>query len=443
MAAVEDTGLRATGPLPMALTCGLLGVGLVLANPPILYLAAAFALVFLAESVSVAVVRVSAESTVPVTSVCRGDRFFIDTSIDLGVGLGTAYVHFEMPRGAVIQGGSNLRAIPLMPWPRRVNSRVEAVAGARGEFLIPQPSVKVVSLWGQFSRMAVSSAAPTSIAVRPRHHLIKRFRELRALGKTPLPDNSIAFTGVRSDSFKELREYRPGDRASRVNWRASAKVLSSDMPRLPLVNEYEVEGKKVVWLFVDGSMRSAVGTSEENAFEYFLDATLSVASFFISRGYKVGASIFSSGVLIRSDSGAGQIAKVMREFIRAEAAPYPERLTFAVESARPFLSADRPLCFLMTRPEVDRKGVGESVKRLRTIVGRRAKVFVVAVRWSAFHPPVTGQDRFAAKAMDALVLDSLRSVQGAGATPVLWDPRAQRFGELMTRVAAASVTGMS
>lgn len=441
MAEAGDSGLRAAGPLPAVLSCGLLGLGLLLANPAILYVAAAFAIVFLGEAAATALVRVSAESSVSATSLCRGDHFFVDTTIELGSGWGTAFVHFPMPKGTVLQTGNNLRVLPLLPWPRRISSRVEAVAGARGEFLVPQPSMKVVSVWGNFTRTAGPSATPFKLAVRPRHHLIKRFRELRTLGRTPLPDNSIAFTGVRSDSFKELREYRPGDRARRVNWRASAKALSSDLPRLPLVNEYEVEGKKVVWVFVDGSSHAAVGTSDENAFEYFLDATLSIASYFISRGYKVGASIFASGVLVRSDSGSGHIAKLMREFVRAEAAPHPERLAFAVESARPFLMADRPLCFLMTRPEADLKGVGEAVRRLRAVVGRRAKVYVVAVRWPSFHPPVTGQDRFAAKAMDALVLDSLRAVRSAGATPVLWDPRTQRFGELMSRVAASSGSG--
>lgn len=416
----------------------LLAFGLLLGNPFLLYAAAAFVLVIAADIASLAFASIRVEMRLSNTSIPRGGDFQVSAEIELGGGLGLVYVHIPLPKELVLKTGNNFRVLFLLPWKRRRSCRVCMAAVKRGEFSVGPPSIKIASLWGGFGRSPDCAAGASKISVWPRHHLIKRFKEHRAFGETPLPDSSFAFLGMRSDSLKGLREYRPGDGARLVNWRASAKAFSSGDHRLPLVNEYAVEGKKVVWLFIDSSPAAIVGSQEENPFEYYLESALSITSYFISRGYKVGMSVFANEVLVRSDSGKGQIARILREFVRLKPAIRPEKLAYAVESVRPFLAVDRPLCFILTRPEADPEGTREAIRRLRAVAGPRSTVCLVAVKWTGWHSQQTPYEAFAAKAMDAKVEMAFEVVRAAGALPVLWDPRAQRFGEILVRIAAGT-----
>ncbi|HAH05745.1 MAG TPA: hypothetical protein DCM05_04330 [Elusimicrobia bacterium] len=437
MEASEGPALRSAPGLGASfLACALLAAGLSLGNPSLVYAAAAFAFVLAADVASIAFASVRADMRLSHASLSRGEEFRIVVDVESGGGLGLVYVQIPLPKEFSLKAGNNFRVRFLLPWTRRRSYRLSVAALSRGEFLVGPPEIRIVSLWGEFSRSLNGMGDAVKVSVWPRHHLIKRFKELRAFGRTPLPDNSIAFLGMRSNSLNGLREYHPGDSARMVNWRASAKMLSGGASRLPLVNEYSVEGKKAVWLFIDSSPATAVGTREENPFEYFLESALSITSYFISRGYKVGASVFANDVLVRSDSGRGQIAKVLREFVRVKPAAYPEKLTYAVESVRPFLAADRPLCFILTRPEVDCEGTSDAIRRLQAILGRRSTVCLVAVKWTEWHPRQTLYGGFAAKAMDAKIEAAFKLVRGAGAIPILWDPRTQRFGGLLVRAAA-------
>jgi len=58
--------------------------------------------------------------------------------------------------------------------------------------------------------------------------------------------------GNDNQEFKELRLYSPGDPFKAINW----KVTSRNLVRgsiWPVVNEFEKEGKKSVWIFLDTS----------------------------------------------------------------------------------------------------------------------------------------------------------------------------------------------
>lgn len=415
----------------------LLASGLLAGSPALVYAAAAFALITAADIASITFASGRIWMRLSSASLPRGGEFQVAADLEFGGGLGLVYVYIPLPKEFILKTGNNFQVLLLLPWKRKKSCQVCMTAARRGEYPVGPPLMKVVSLCRGFSRALGCSDGALKISVWPRHQLIKRFREQRVFGTTPLPDNSFAFLGMRSNSIKGLREYRPGDGARLVNWRASAKAFSRCADRAPLVNEYEVEGRKAVWLFIDSSPSAAVGTREENSFEYYLEAALSITSCFISRGYRVGMTIFGNEVLVRPDSGKGQIARVLREFVGAKPAVHPEKLVCAVESVKAFLAVDRPLCFILTRPEVDSGGTLDAIRRLRAILGRRSSVCLVAVKWTGWHPRETPDEVFAAKAMDAKVEGAFGPVRAAGAFPILWDSRAQRFGELLALVAAA------
>jgi uncharacterized protein (DUF58 family) len=442
MSAAGEFAIRSTAGLSASTPAwALLALGLLSGSPCLVYAAAAFALLVATDILSIAFASSRIELRLSSASLPRGGEFQVTADFEFGGGLGLVYVHIPLPKEFILKTGNNFQVLVLLPWKRKKSCRMCVAAVRRGEYFVGPSLMKVVSLCRGFSRALNSSTGALKLSVWPRHHLIKRFREHRAFGETPLPDNSFAFLGMRSNSIKGLRGYRPGDGARMVNWRASAKAFSRGADRAPLVNEYEVEGKKVVWLFIDSSSSAAVGTHDENILEYYLEAALSITSYFISRGYKVGMSIFANEVLVRSDSGKGQVARVLREFVRVKPAARPEKLVYAVESVRPFIAVDRPLCFILTRPEVDSGGTLDAIRRLRAILGARSAVCLVAVKWTGWHPQETTDEVFAAKAMDAKIERAFGTVRAAGALPILWDPAAQLFGELLVRIAATINSG--
>jgi len=416
----------------------LFGFGLLLGNPIFLYVAVAFALVIIFDSASFFFITIHANTHFSGSAVRRGADVKITTDISFSRGIGIVKFFLQLPESFEIIDGTNYRLFFVLPWSQRVQNVITVNARKRGEYEIQPAIVEIISIWGEFERKELTSNNIFKIAVRPHQHLIKRLKEIKTVGKKPYPENSIVFLGIRSNSFKELRGYRSGDLMRWINWHVSAKALSSSASQLPLVNEYEVEGKKVVWIFVDNSVIGAVGSEVENVFEYFLDAALSTALYFISRGYKVGLSIFASNILIRSDTGVGQTAKILKEFVKAEYIAQKGDLVRAVESVKPFLVSERPLCFFLTRPEVDTDETQRAIRRLRAILGYWSKVYLLAVNWVHFHPEQSSYDAFVSQIMETNIKNALITTKKSGATPILWNPKKQHFGELLSRVIAVS-----
>ena len=94
------------------------------------------------------------------------------------------------------------------------------------------------------------------------------------MATSPFPVIDVAKIGVATTDFREIRNYVYGDPVKNINWKATARCTSPQA--WPLTNEYEVEGKKTVWIFQDASRFLEVGTDIENAFEYCLEAANSV-----------------------------------------------------------------------------------------------------------------------------------------------------------------------
>ncbi len=101
--------------------------------------------------------------------------------------------------------------------------------------------------------------AAVEITVVPRTRAIRRVNQIMGRAHTRNPNDGIAAAGVATTDFSELHPYQPGDPMRIVNWKASARNSNSANPLL--VNEYEPEGRKAVWIFMDGADYMDVGTT--------------------------------------------------------------------------------------------------------------------------------------------------------------------------------------
>ena len=100
--------------------------------------------------------------------------------------------------------------------------------------------------------------------------------------------------GIITTDFREIRDYLPGDPYRSINWKATARRAVQYRDSFPKVNEFEREGKKIVWIFLDKSAEMSLGPMIKNPFEYAIQAAACLARFYLERDCKVGLCIYSA-----------------------------------------------------------------------------------------------------------------------------------------------------
>lgn len=123
----------------------------------------------------------------------------------------------------------------------------------------------------------------------------------------------IKAAGVHTE-FESLRDYRPGDEARAVNWRASAR-----RGRL-VVNQYQAERTQQVMLVLDSGRLMVPEYKGIPRFEYALSAALQLGRLAASREDRVGMMLFGSEVsaLLPPARGQVQVARLAEAAYRVK-----------------------------------------------------------------------------------------------------------------------------
>lgn len=238
----------------------------------------------------------------------------------------------------------------------------------------PVGALRVVAYDPLFLHTApVAEVAPADeVVVHPRTPPAPRIRTSAAWGRTLLPGGDRASRGVQTNDFRELRPYSRGDPLKSVNWKATARE-SRDELRL-IVNDYEVEGKKVVWIFVDASPYTVGGTNLQTVFDELASGALAVASHYLDLGHRVGFTLFGAGPtrLLYAEGGDAQERRMAQLLGGAQPGEAGEPIAKAVEAAKGFLAREKPLVFVFTLAGRD-PGLAKALLSARALAstGRR------------------------------------------------------------------------
>jgi uncharacterized protein (DUF58 family) len=145
-----------------------------------------------------------------------------------------------------------------------------------------------------------------TLIVKPYPFNIKRIRQQKVLSNMTMPSEARIRMGVPTTEFREIRDYNFGDSYRHINWKATARRALQNQP--PKINEYEMEGMKVVWIYLNSASRMALGTTIRNGFEYAVQAVLGLSNFYLSRNCRVGVSFYNDEKMITSsERGATRI----------------------------------------------------------------------------------------------------------------------------------------
>lgn len=330
--------------------------------------------------------------TVQTTRIERGGRVSVTLDVELARGAGVVEVHQALPDEFEIAEGNNFHVLASGWRKRRETFVFEFRAPKRGEWTLPPVGVKVLHPMGLVEMPPEVRGGEVTIHVEPCARRAHLPRDIRARAKRPFPENDIARMGFTTNDFRELREYVPGDPPRRINWKATARRMGSGASDVPLVNETEFEGKKCVWLIVDGHAKLSVGTNIEDAREHAADAALSLMEIFLRRGYQVGLAPARAGNLPPLRLGTGEAHALRARALLSRLAPAEgPTILETLQRDAALIHRFAPLIVLVTRIAGDDPDLRSAIRRMGGMGHRWGRSVVPGVILDV-EPPTNVED---------------------------------------------------
>ncbi len=421
----------------IALFFGLLLAGLIFGNMVVLVMSLVPLILMLAGLITEPPQQVKISGNKLDPFIWVGEEVEISREVTLEDGLGIVTLYQELPPHFSLVEGNNYRIIKKGRGKTAFNFSCKVRCARRGRYVLPPVRWETRHVLGLTQAYYGVAGEPAELLVQPRILNIRRIRGISGIAASPFPVIDVAKMGVATTDFREIREYVYGDPVKNINWKATARQAAQGRIQ-PLVNEYEVEGKKSVWLFLDAASYLEVGTNIENSFEYCLEAANGLAYYYTGRGYRVGMYIYNDGGrLFYPDTGKKQFLRISRELINLETSPKNYELPGAIEKCRRYLLGYNPMCVIVSRLDTKYSGdIIRGVTKLRMLTGRRRRklpVMVVSVPGYNIIPRLDEQDDNSALMLQMETRPVSLRIRRMGASLLEWNPRRENFSTALLR----------
>lgn len=365
------------------------------------------------------------------------DTLEVNHEVTVGSGLGSFSLYQEVPPYFEIVEGNNWRVFWKGLHPQTYSYSYKIRCTKRGGYIQLPVKWEANHLLRFIPTRSGELGERHELSIHPKIMNVRRIRGVPGIAATPFPVIDMAKIGVTTTDFREIRKYVYGDPVKNINWKATARVTGPQA--WPLINEYEVEGKKSVWLFLDASEVLEVGTDVENVFEHCLEAANSVAYFFLDRGYKIGMYVFNTdNRLIYPDAGKKQFLKISRALIDVQSGNKTDEFPVAIEKCRRYILGYNPLCVVVTRLDSRHyESLLLGVKKLRQLRGRqRRKLPVMVINVPAYNI-LAGDGEFDANTQLLMQLNTRPRelhLRRLGTSVLDWNPKKENFGTALLRL---------
>ncbi len=416
-------------------------------------------------------------------SVVVGDEITVTRGVRVEDGLGLVTLGEPIPEHFELVSGNNLMVLwkGMGPLEREFSYTVRCTR--RGVYDLEQVMWETRHPMGMTPTQTGVAPIDQTLTVRPKPFHIKRVRQHKLLSVIPMPAESQIKIGVPTTDFKEIRAYSFGDSYKQINWKASAR-LNTGRGSPPAVNEYEREGRRVVWILLNSSRRMALGTSINNSFENAVQAILGLSEYYLSRQCMVGFSLFNDTVglhptpikplgdapttigpqgdqvqastlteeagfeastgdgremMLFPDTGRLQQYKLYRMLIASETTESGYDLKESIRRVRGHIRGTNPLFIIVTNIQEDTvdqimEGIKELGKYTKRARARRPNIIVLHISgYSLAAKRKTEEIASGLLEFEEGVL--LRPFRRMGITTLNWNPSRQTIGEvLLTQV---------
>ncbi len=292
--------------------------------------------------------------------VSVGDIIDVTIDIKINSGIGSILVADLLPNEFELVSGSNIKII----W--KSFSKIEETLSysvtplSTGHYELNRFSYEAYHFMDLKAPITDTITDSHIIEVRPKLLEIKKIRDVSTKSKIPLPAGAIAKMGIPTLDFRELRLYNRGDPFKYINWKATARNAGRNSG-LPIVNEYEKEGKKTVWLFLDLSSIMLFGANIKNAFQCALETVNGLTDYYLKQNCLVALCTFNGTKLfVYPGAGQKQNYKILKELLQLKAREKeidinresdlnPASLRETVIKHKNYLHGSNPLCIIVTR----------------------------------------------------------------------------------------------
>ncbi len=340
-----------------------------------------------------------------------------------------ALAHQALPEPFQLADGTNLHLVA----PGQATDRPFRFASPRrGAWTLEAPALHRVHPLQLAPDTTIAQGQERELTVEPVVRPLRTVKGLRGRGRDRLGEDR-SNKGPASTEFQEIREYVKGDPLKFVNWKATAKASTDELELQ--VNTFEPEARKNVWFFLDLDQTLEVGTTVNTALEDGIDITLALVHHFLGRGHRVGGATYNgTQQTFYPDAGSRQELTIARGLSKVAPGTDREGLPSAVERVKGFLARERPLIFVVTRPEVDTEALLEGVRRIHTHTHTARRATPVHVL--APEPPAGDATDALAQAITAL---ETRVTLQEGGTPYLRTHRLKDGAKGLERALAKGV----
>lgn len=372
-------------------------------------------------------------------SVNKGGEIEVKTKVTIKKGIGLVTIYQALPKNFRLVEGNNINLFWKGFTKKSKTFSFKIECPKRGVYYIQEAECTSHHALNMKNTKKGSIGDKIEINVHPYSSEVRDLKE-QHIGSIPIPKADVSKIGVSTTDFKEVRHYNYGDPFRIINWRATAKRGARSKP---LVNEYEVEGKKTVWIYLDADPDLMVGDSVENVLENCIEAADGFTRFFTEKGYLVGMYILNTDrKIIYPETGKKQYNKIKKELLKIDMnySRYKEGLDDAVEECSSFLYRYNPLPIVITNMYrkkgaslTDESKFKKGCKKLREILGGRRKKNIPLMVLNVLPYSLNPSSSSSLYKKNAALFDQLenyklkRYVRGIGGRVIDWDPDQEIF----------------
>lgn len=192
-----------------------------------------------------------------------------------------------------------------LPARRQTHYRYRARPTERGDHLFAPLQCRVLSPLGLWWRDK-SVGEQTRVRVYPNFAAVTKYALLAHEQRLPVIGVLQQRRRGQGSEFHQLREYRPGDPLTQVDWRATARM------RKLISREYQDERNQTILFLLDCGRRMRAHDGELSHFDQALNAVLLMAYVALRNGDSVGVATFSgTDRWLAPGKGQGSVNRIL------------------------------------------------------------------------------------------------------------------------------------
>jgi uncharacterized protein (DUF58 family) len=387
-----------------------------------------------------------------------GDKVRVDRNLTVSEGIGPVIIYEEIPPEFRLIDGNNINIYWKGLEPIKRHYHYEYECSRRGIYKVGVIKFRGLHPLGLYPPYLSTVNNAQEIAVNLKPSIVKRVRRRQQYTLFPMPSESRIKLGTPTLDFREIRQYNYGDPYKSINWKATARLGTSPWKK-PAINEYEREGKRVTWIFLDKSMRLRLGNSISNSFEYAIQAAASLTEYYIERNCRVGyaeyqtlrtesiTTLWGRSIggkeekiarymdVFYPESGEMQLHKIRRRLLGIQPNTDGVGLLEIIQQSRKHLQGTNPLFIIITN--LNERGCSELTRAIDEMTKytrqREPRTNIIVINVSGYAlASDTAYRKMAAKALQVEEKRLLEKLSSPGVSVINWDPSTQDLVHRMT-----------